>query len=308
MSDFIAPAIIGSAIVGGVTSLISANTQSDAAQNAAQIQADAATAAAQRQDATFQSLRGDVQPFINAGKDALNALAPMIGTAPGTSPQTAALTAPFNPTIEQLEKTPGYQFTLDQGQKAVANKFAGMGLGTSGALGKGLADYASGLASNTFQQQFNNYWNQNKSIFDMLSGRANAGQTAATSIVPSGVQSAAQTSQFTTQAAAAQAGGEIGSANALTTGLSNLAATTSNAAITAALGNKFGWFDKSKDDKGGSGSNSGPAQVAAPVIGGYNVGAAAIPWQSLQLAPGGYNPLLGGNSLYPYGTGAPAAG
>jgi hypothetical protein len=55
-----------------------------------------------------------------------------------------------------LAKTPGYQFTLDQGLRGVANQEAAKGRGVSGNELAGAATYATGLANNTFNQQFQN--------------------------------------------------------------------------------------------------------------------------------------------------------
>ena len=65
-------------------------------------------------------------------------------------------TVPQPMTQDQLEKTPGYQFTLNQGLKSVQSSAAARGLGVSGAALKGAATYATGLASSNYQQQFNN--------------------------------------------------------------------------------------------------------------------------------------------------------
>ena len=55
-----------------------------------------------------------------------------------------------------LEKTPGYQFTRDQGLRAVQNAAAAKGRGVSGSALAGAADYATGLADTTFNTQFKN--------------------------------------------------------------------------------------------------------------------------------------------------------
>ena len=72
----------------------------------------------------------------------------------------------FAPTMENLEKTPGYKFILDQGLKAVQNSYAAQGLGTSGAAMKGAADYAEGLASTTYQNQFKNWYDEQNLALD----------------------------------------------------------------------------------------------------------------------------------------------
>ena len=58
-------------------------------------------------------------------------------------------------TQAQLEQTPGYQFTKQQGLQAVQNSAAARGLGISGASMRGAADYATGLANRTYKDQFN---------------------------------------------------------------------------------------------------------------------------------------------------------
>lgn len=81
------------------------------------------------------------------------------GNAPTYSPYDIATPqyTPFNMTESELQKTPGYQFNLTQGLKAVQNSAAARGLGVSGAAQKGAANFATGLADSTYQNQFANY-------------------------------------------------------------------------------------------------------------------------------------------------------
>jgi hypothetical protein len=84
------------------------------------------------------------------------------------------LTAPINMTQAQLEQTPGWQFTNYQGQKAVQNAASARGLGVSGAALKGAANFATGLADQTYKTQFDiantnqtNAYNRLKSLVDV---------------------------------------------------------------------------------------------------------------------------------------------
>lgn len=111
---------IGSAFAGG----------------AASRKADAASSIlSQRYDTT----RGDLTPYMQAGQAEL--------------PQLNALLQGGN-MQDTLRRTPGYQFTLDQGLKATQAGMAARGLGVSGASLKGAAKYATGLAEGTYQQMF----------------------------------------------------------------------------------------------------------------------------------------------------------
>lgn len=66
---------------------------------------------------------------------------------------------PFQPTMAQLEQTPGYQWALDQGLRGTQNNLTKQGLGKSGPAVQAAGKYAQGLASQTYQQQYGNYVN-----------------------------------------------------------------------------------------------------------------------------------------------------
>jgi hypothetical protein len=184
------------------------------------------------------------------------------GGQTGLNPTNAMLTAPFRamqdfkPTMEQLEATPGYQFTLKQGLKAVQNQATAAGLGRSMPATLAAADYATGLASNTYQQQFSNYMsqyqqqfsdyiNQNQQIYNMLMGQVTAGQNAAAGVGTQGVNTAMNAGNMLTSGAAANAAGTVGSANALSQGVLGIGNTASNTALMLALANN-GMFSPGK--------------------------------------------------------------
>lgn len=130
-------------------------------------------------------------------------LIPGLATPDTNSMAKGSLLAPFNPTEAQLQATPGYQFNLSQGEKAVTNSNAARGLGVSGAALRGAADYATGLADSTYQNQFNNYQTQQSNDFNRLMGLSTLGQN-----------SAAQTGAFATQTGANVGSNLIGAGNA----------------------------------------------------------------------------------------------
>lgn len=170
------------------------------------------------------------------------------GAGPSSTgnPLTAPLTTPFQSTqlgqtltglltpgqqANWLAQTPGYQFQLDQGLKATQNSFAAQGLGTSGAAMKGTAQFAEGLAGTSYQSivgdyntMWNNYMNQNQNIFSQLYNQATLGENAAATSGSQAIQGASAIGNTLTSGAAATAGGIMGSANALTSGLSNASA------------------------------------------------------------------------------------
>lgn len=187
---------IGAAI-GGVGALASAGASIYGANRAADAQTNAANTANQTIKDQYASNSANLAPWMQNGANSsglVNFLTGASGTAPagynGSAGGGGSLTAGFAPTMDQLSKTPGYQWTLDQGLKATQNSYASKGLASSGAAMKGAADYAGGLASNTYQQQFQNYWGQNKNIYDMLTGQSAQGLQAASALTGQGIQAA----------------------------------------------------------------------------------------------------------------------
>lgn len=149
--------------------------------------AASAKSAANQQQAQYNQTRGDLVPYFQPGQDAIgNALTLAQGSPTGGGPDYVSQAAPYidqaagyigqqasavgqagrylgnaaanlpgQMTQAQLEATPGYQFTLDQGLKSVQSANAAKGLGVSGAALKGAATYATGLADKTYMDQFN---------------------------------------------------------------------------------------------------------------------------------------------------------
>jgi len=154
--------------------------------------------------AGLESLISNLQSQINQAQ---------FSSTPG-NPLTAPLTRPFQPTMAELEQTPGYQFTLNQGLRAAQNAATSMGLGQSGPAIAGAADYAAGLASQTYQQQFQNYWANNMNLYDMVAGLTTMGQNAAAGVGTAGIQTARGAGEALMGGANALAAGQVGAANA----------------------------------------------------------------------------------------------
>lgn len=222
LSAALAASAVAAASIGGA--LIS----SSGAQSAAQTQATAATTAAQLQQQNFQQTQNNLSPYVQAGATALPTLQGLTGTGAGGNPLTSALTAPFQPTQAQLAATPGYQFTLGQGLESTQNSYAAEGLGQSGAAEKGAANYAEGLASNTYQQQFQNYLSQNSQIYNMVAGVSGSGQNAAAGLGSLSLNNTGAVNALNTAGAAATAAGTVGSANALSNTFNTLGALAYN--------------------------------------------------------------------------------
>ena len=139
------------------------------ADKAAKAQKESTAMSIEAQKEMFAQMKDILAPFVGFGTDSLDTFAAAI---PG-------LTSSFDPTMEQLEKTPGYQFAMDQGLKGTNTALVSKGLGNSGAALKGAAQFAQGLASNTFQQAFSNDMAQKSQKFNMLLNPVQMGANAA---------------------------------------------------------------------------------------------------------------------------------
>lgn len=128
----------------------------------------------------------------------------------------------FQPTQAQLEATPGYQFDLSQGMRAVENSAAAKGLGMSGAALKGAARYATGLADKTLLTQQGIFQQNLGNVLNPLMTMYGSGQSAANQTGALGSQYSQGISGSLMGAGNAQAAGTMGAANALASGVTGL--------------------------------------------------------------------------------------
>lgn len=159
---WVATAVIGAGVLGAGASIYGANKAADTQQANAQHVADI-------QQQQYQQTRSDLSPYRDIGAQA----------ATNLGGRLSDLTSPIVMDQATLEATPGYQFNLTQGQKAVTNSAAARGLGTSGAALKGAATFATGLADNTYQNQFNNANTNQTNAYNRLKGLVDTGASAA---------------------------------------------------------------------------------------------------------------------------------
>ena len=151
-------AVAGAAVSGGIGLLGSSMQSGAAAKGQAQ---------AQKQ---FEMQRNDLGPYREAGLAPLQAQQALLGL----QGQPAADAA-----MAQFQQSPGYQFQMDEGQRAVESSAAAQGLLRSGATLKALQERGQGLAN----QDFGNYYNRLMDLSRLgqnsaAGGAATAGQAA----------------------------------------------------------------------------------------------------------------------------------
>ena len=233
--SFVAVAIGGSAVAG----LGGAYLQSRAAGSAADKQEQAARDANQLQYQMYQQQRADQEPWRAAGIKALSGLG------------DADFSRDF--TMADFQKDPGYDFRMQEGQKALERSAAARGgLQTGGAL-KALSRYGQDYASNEFQNAYNRFNADRDRRFNRLSSLAGVGQTASTNMGnAAGNYGNAAAGNITGAANAAGAAG-IASANAWGGALSGLGKMGMEG---ASLYNQGKWMDQwTKNQGSGLGSS-----------------------------------------------------
>lgn len=218
----VSAAVVGSAVVGAAASSSAAGKQASAAGKAADQSAEAAA-----------QIREDLSPYTQLGTDAINPLWSAMGyTTDANGNQVinpnSTLQQQFSFDGSDLANTPGYQFALQQGLKGTNNALAAQGLGLSGAQAKGLSSYATGLADQTYGNQYNralSTYNTNYQVaannVSNLQNLVNTGQNSAAQTGQAGLAAANNAGNYLTQAGNAQAAGITGVANAASNGVNN---------------------------------------------------------------------------------------
>jgi hypothetical protein len=244
-------------VVSGVTqAIMGSNAASDAADTQAAATKDASNQSTAIQEKAidentrqFETTRADNEKIR---VENLANLAPW-RTAGSTNALTI-LTAKTNAGPGEFTKSPGYEFRLAEGTKAINNSAAARGNALSGAAVKALTRYGQDYATNDYQNFLANYYNslipyQNLSNTGLTAASggttsnnqmavANSGLTSNQANTNSNLNSSmANTNYLATVAAGnAQAGGYINNANAISGALNS---TSNNSLLAWQMAQKY---------------------------------------------------------------------
>jgi hypothetical protein len=208
-------AIVAAGALGAASTAITGS-------NAADKQAEAAQNAANIQQQEFNTAEQLSTPERNLGAGASSLLSQIYGI----NPQTGAVNpGPNNFNWSSFYQTPGFQFALNTGKQAINSGAAASGNMYTPNTQANLGGYASGLASNTYQ----NYVNS-------LIQQAGIGANAATQTGNQAVQTGQGVSNSLTNVGQAQAAGTNALGGAIT-GLTGL--IQNNTGVQNAIGNYF---------------------------------------------------------------------
>lgn len=238
MPDPVTAAIAGVAGIGSAVANIFGANDAAKAQEQAAAQANQEILQQQQQGLTAQKSYFDTgtAPLSTIASGGSTAYQNLLNAIPN-------LTAPITMDQATLEKTPGYQFNLSQGERGVQLGSASIGL--SGAQAKAAAQYATGLADSTYQNQFNNANTNKQNAFNFLLQTALPGINAAGTYGAVGTAAGNATLGNTQAVGNSIAGNTVGAGNAaaaadIATGKNIGNAFTSGATAVAGLNNPFG--------------------------------------------------------------------
>ena len=212
--------VAGAAVAGGYIA-------SEGAKSAAQTQADAANRSAALQASSLDKQLALQEPYRQAGLAGQNRLLDLLGLSGNNG------AADYNKyggdfTMADYQADPGYQFRLSEGLKQLGHSAASRGGLISGQSMKGLQDYAQNSASNEYSNAFNRYQTNRSNQLQPLGNLMTSGQNAASNQGANVGNYATNVGNAYTAAGNATAAAQLGAANTLANGLGTAASTYLN--------------------------------------------------------------------------------
>ena len=186
----------------------SAYSQSKAAKNAAETQANAANKGISAQQQNLAQIRSDLAPWRITGEQGQQDYLKAIGE--------------YSDVVHDPNKyiqSPAFEWTLQQGENAINRDAAGAGKFDSGGRSKDLMDYNR----NASLRDYSGYLGRLTEIMNRHQGVSQMGMNAAAMTGTAGTNTANNISNLYSQQGNDQAAGQINSANAWTNAMQNMA-------------------------------------------------------------------------------------
>lgn len=171
----------------------------------------AGAAAMQSQERMFNQAREDQMPWMQAGQAGLGALLGGLGLGqpqgmgsaapdgqmstgmtdklrggPAGGPEAGSLMRSF--TMQDFEQDPGYQFRMQEGQKALERSAAARGGLGSGRMMKDLQRFGQDLASQEYGNAYNRFQAQQANQYNRLANLAGLGQSTSGALANQAMQ------------------------------------------------------------------------------------------------------------------------
>lgn len=201
-------ALLGSSLISSSAAGRAAGTQESAAYAAAGAQERAAMIASETELEMYEQTREDLAPWREKGAAGLEELYDLIEAGPG-----------------EFEESPGYQFRLGEGVKALDRSASSGGMLFSGAHDKAITRFGQDYATSEYDNFLNRYYDKLRP-WQSLSG---VGQTATTTTADIGRTTAGNVAGLQMAGGQAQAQGILGAGQARAGGYINQANAWSGA-------------------------------------------------------------------------------
>jgi len=198
------------------SSLLGAN----AAQKAAITQAKATADSNALVSKMYEEQKALQQPYVAGGTAAQNRMLTLLGLQGGDTTSADYGSANKNFTPSDLTTDPSYQFRLSEGLKSLDRQAAARGGLISGGAIKAAQEYGQQSASQEYQNAFNRYQTNRSNMLQPLGNLITSGQNAAAGVGTAAANYGNTVSNNLQSGAAATAAGDVGTANAISGGVS----------------------------------------------------------------------------------------
>lgn len=205
--SWVAAAVVGSAVVGGVV-------QSKSASKAADAQTQASEAGIEEQRRQFDEVQRLLGPYVEAGTAAIPALQPFQETGTDALAQQRALAGLDGPeaqeaAIAMIEGSPAFEAMTRQGEEAILQSSSATGGLRGGNVQAALAQFRPQVLSQLIDQQYGRFGGLAGAGLATTQNIMQAGQAAAAGTASAGMQSASNIGNLMGQQGAAQAGAAL---------------------------------------------------------------------------------------------------
>lgn len=240
--SFIATAIIGSAVVGGV---MSSNAQKSAAKTASRAQQQAADKSIAEQRRQFDAVQQLMAPYVQSGTTALTRYNALTGLAGPEAQQTL---------IDQITSGAEYGSLVRSGEEAILQSASATGGLRGGNTQEALAKFRPEILSSLIRDEYSR-----------LGGMVSMGQNAAAGVGNAGMQTGNNISNLYGQIGQAQAGQALARGQATADMWGNIAGSVGLAAGLGGFGNLGGMF---KGSGVPGGAHTAPTMIPGGMGGG----------------------------------------
>lgn len=222
---WVAVAIGGAALVGGVAATVASNKSASAAKDAANTQAAAQDKAIAEQRTQFDALQELLKPYVEAGKTDLTQ--PYIQAGPGALQGMQGIAGLRGNTeqqaaIDQIKQGAQFQELARQGEQGILQNASATGGLRGGNVQAALAQFRPALLNQLIESQYGKLAGLTSLGSTSAENLLRLGQASAAGVGAAGQASAQNIGNLYAAQGAAQAAGQIGQANAFAQGATGI--------------------------------------------------------------------------------------